>query len=154
MSLGERFRSGRGVLAALRKTSKRTASSNNSSTPTKQRPLSMSEIYDNSSLTQNERVEERSTQSTSRSMASASSVPSSPNPEVEGDCELTFTLKIRTYGRYSKVEHTTAHHLAIALYRTFNDGWELRDELGRIVLFDAKAAFGSDEQIHYVEKPT
>lgn len=154
MSLGERFRQGQGVLDVLRRTSKRKASSNKSSTPMASQSQSMSASSSNFATTPNGQDAARSTRSTLSPSGCDLSGPSCPNPEIEGELEVEFTIKIRSFGIYRKVEHSVAHNLAIALYRTFgNDSWELRDELGRIVLFDVKASFGSDEQIHYVEGP-
>lgn len=157
MNLGARFKRGQAVLDALRKTSTHRKSSNRSSTPIEPVPPSMSEISSSSGTTLKGQVSFLNTQSTSSVTGSVSSAESRSlpiNPEQEGECEIPFTLTVKTYGHYKKAEHDVAHALAIALYRTFGvDSWELRDELGRIVLFDLNAGFGSPEQIHYVEGP-
>ena len=99
----------------------------------------------------------RSTQSTSNLSESGSSEGSNGfvNPEYEGDCVVEYTIKVKGFGRYEKVEQSIAHTLAVACYRSFDeDAWELTDEIGRRIVFDSKAPFGSLESVRFVDKPT
>lgn len=74
--------------------------------------------------------------------------------ETEDECEVHFTIIIRSFGVYERVEHNIARTVSHALYRNYFDRYEMYDEIGRKVVFNDKAPHGSDEQIFVVEKPS
>ena len=158
-----RFKRGLEALGVLRKTSERpnqngaAESSNRSSSPEAERTQSMSASSSSFATTPSEAVASPSTQSTSNGTEFASWAGSKgfTNPEVEGECEVEYTIRVKGYGVFERVEQDIARTLAIACYRSFFEGsWALIDEAGRYVEFDSKASFHSNESVRFVDKPS
>lgn len=74
--------------------------------------------------------------------------------EIEGECEMTFAVIIKSFGVYSRVEYGAARTLAHTLNREFPGRYKLYDEAGRQVVFDHDASFGSSEQVVIVDRPS
>lgn len=152
----ERFKRDRDPLDGHRKTSKRKESSNNSSSPTPTLPSSTHESSNGSKPTLFVPGVNLSTQSTSSATAFVSSAPSpQPDPEFEGEFEAEYTVVIKSYGRYSKMEDTINRYLSLALYRTFRDTYVLKDEAGRRIIFDHLAHDGEhrDRDVVIIRQP-
>lgn len=98
-------------------------------------------------LTPNGGAGGRSTPSISPSSVFVSSGPSSrfPDPVIEGECVVEFTIAVRAYGVYEKIELVIAKNIMDAARLRFGrEAFTLKDEAGRLVLY-------SKEAIEYTE---
>lgn len=137
-----RFRRALEALTEPRKTSKPPRSSNRSSTPMERESESTEPISSSSSMMPRVAEGRLSTPSISSDSVFVSSGPSSlfPDPEIEGECDVEFTVKIHGYGVYEKVEIEIAKTLKDLLRLNFGEHeFILKDEAGRYVVYADQA---------------
>jgi hypothetical protein len=112
-------------------------------------------ISSSSSQTQSGAGDVRSTPSISSDSVFVSSeqLSLSPDPEIEGECILEFTIRIPAYGVYERVEVEVAKNLMDTLRLKFGeDTCEVKDEAGRKVVYKKKATGMNPKEIIIVRE--